>query len=189
MLLSSALAAQVQHGGLTVTYADARDARQLGTVFRAWDTATADLSRLGLTVPAHVRIRAALNAAQFASATGESAGIAAITRGATIHTQRLGALAARGLLPLTIRHEAFHTAQPPGLPRWLAEGLARTFSGEGARDQAGTTGLESMSSGELDAALRDRRPGRLSLAYLEATRRAATRLKAVGWKGVFAKGR
>lgn len=183
-LVSSGLAAQVRHGNLVVSYVDARDAEQLAAVFRAWDAAAGDLRRLGLPVPARVRIEAALNAAGFAQRTGEAAGIAAITRGATISTQRLGALAARGTLPVTIRHEAFHTAQPPGLPRWLAEGLARTFSGEGSRDPAGVTGLETLSESALSAALAGRQPARLTQAYVEATRRAAAKLRVGGWKGV-----
>ena len=186
-LVSSGLAAQVRHGSLSVNYVDAQDSQQLGTVFRAWDAAAIDLKRFGLPVPARVRIEASGNAAQFAGRTGEAAGIAAITRGATIYTQRLGALAARGTLPITIRHEAFHTAQPPGLPRWLAEGLARTFSGESSRDPAGVTGLETLSESALNAALEGRQPGKLAQAYVEATRRAAVKLKFGGWKRVFGK--
>lgn len=183
LLCSVAAAAQVQRGGLTVTYTGARDRLHLGSVFKTWETATHDLKALGLSPPVQIRIEAAASAADFAARTGEPSGIAASTRGAVIVTQRLTALALSGRLPTTIRHEAFHTAQPAGLPRWLAEGLARTFSGEAASDPGGPTGLGSLSSAALDARLMDRDPARLGPAYLEATRRAKQQIKVLGWRG------
>ena len=174
---------QVQHGRLSVSYADPRDRQQLGAVYKAWDTAARDLKELGLGLPANVRIEAAGNAADFAARTGEPANIAASTRGAVIHMQRLSALAGRGLLPTTVRHEAFHTAQPPGIPRWLAEGLARTFSGEGRADPHTPTGLEGLPDARLDAELLGRDPARLTAAYREATVRAAKLVRAQGWRG------
>ena len=183
-LWSGASAFTARHGRLTVTYADPRDRGQLGAVFRAFDAAVADLRGLGVSVPASVRVVAASGAADFAARTGEPAGIAASTLGSTIRTQRLSALAARGLLPVTIRHETFHTAQPKGIERWRAEGLARTFSGEAARDPGGPTGLEALSEPELDAALQDRNPARLSAAYREASRRVARLLRTRSWGAV-----
>ena len=161
-------AAQVQHGGLTIRYSDPHDRQQLGAVFRAWDAAARDLKAIGLPPPAQVKLVAAGNASDFAALTGEPANIAASTRGATIYTQRLTALAVAGRLPITIRHEAFHTAQPAGLPRWLAEGLARTFSGEAKNDPKEPTGLGSLSGERLDAQLLSRDPLRLKAAYAEA---------------------
>ena len=183
LLPPGAHAFEVQHGRLSVTYADPRDRQQLGAVYKAWDAAARDLKELGLELPANVRIEAAGNAADFAARTGEPANIAASTRGAVIRMQRLSALAGRGLLPVTVRHEAFHTAQPPGIPRWLAEGLARTFSGEGRADPRTPTGLEGMPDARLDAELLGRDPARLNAAYREATVRAAKLVRARGWKG------
>ncbi|GGO25519.1 hypothetical protein GCM10008949_15380 [Deinococcus humi] len=183
LLPPGAHAFEVQHGRLSVIFADPRDRQQLGAVYEAWDAAARDLKGLGLELPANVRIEAAGNAADFAARTGEPANIAASTRGAVIRTQRLSALAERGLLPTTVRHEAFHTAQPPGIPRWLAEGLARTFSGEGRADPRTPTGLEGMPDARLDAELLSRDPGRLSTAYREATVRAAKLVRARGWQG------
>ncbi|MFC3835212.1 MULTISPECIES: hypothetical protein [Deinococcus] len=172
----------VTHGTLTVTYTDPRDRAHLGLVFRTWAQATADLKALGLSVRP-VQLTAASSATDFARVTGEPASIAASTRGQTITTQRLGALAERGLLASTIRHEGFHTAQPPGLPRWLAEGLARLFSGEAAGDSAEPTGLTALSGAQLDARLLGRVPGQAGAAYREATRRAKVLVARVGWKG------
>lgn len=183
LLAPGAHAFQAQYGPLTVTYVDPRDRPQLGAVYKAWETAARDLKALGLAPPAKVRIEAAGHAADFAARTGEPVNIAASTRGAVIRTQRLSALAARGLLPTTIRHEAFHTAQPAGLPRWLAEGLARTFSGEAKADPRTPTGLEGVPDSRLDAELLNRDPTRLNAAYREATIRAARLVRARGWTG------
>ncbi len=175
---------RVQRGGLSVSYTDPRDRLQLGAVFGAWEAAVRDLRALGLSPPAQVTLAAAGSAADFAQRTGGAASLAAGTRGAAISTQRLTALARAGRLPATVRHEAFHTAQPPGLPRWLAEGLARIFSGEAGGDSAEPTGLAGLSDRALDARLLDRDPARQRAAYVEATRRAQRQLRAGGWPGV-----
>lgn len=187
LLLGAAPALTVREGRLSVTVRDPGDRAHLAAVFRAWREAERDLRDLGLRVP-DVRLEAALNAADFARRTGEGWFVAATTRGGVIHTQRLGALAARGTLLLTVRHEAFHTAQPPGLPRWLAEGLARLFSGEAAGDPADPTGLERVPGRDLDARLSARREADLTAAYREATRRAEQRVRARGWARVLAGG-
>ncbi len=184
MLWTGASAHSARHGRLTVQYADPRDRGQLGTVFRAFDAAVADLRALHLPLPASVHVVAAANAADFTARTGEPAGIAASTLHRTIRTQRLTALAARGLLPVTIRHETFHAAQPEGVARWRAEGLARTFSGESARDPDGPTGLESLPERALDAALQGRDPARLAAAYREASRRVGRLLRTRSWSAV-----
>lgn len=188
LLSSGARAFEVRHGSLTVTYQDPHDRQQLGVVFKAWDAAARDLRALGLPPPQLTRIEAALSAADLAARTNEPANIAASTQGATIHTQRFTALARSGLLPITIRHETFHTAQPAGIARWLAEGLARTFSGEGRSDPPGPTGLSSLSSEALSAQLLSRDPARLSAAYVEATRRAGLLVRAHGYRGALSAG-
>ncbi|GBF06771.1 hypothetical protein DAERI_100134 [Deinococcus aerius] len=177
--------ASAQGGRLDVAVSDPRDRAYLPAVFGAWRGAGRDLSALGLTLP-DTRLAAAASAADFARRTGEPWFVAATTRGAVIHTQRLGALAARGTLALTIRHEAFHVAQPRDLPRWLAEGLARLFSGEAGRDPPGPTGLEGLPEGTLSARLAARGEGDLSAAYREATRRARQLVRARGWARVLA---
>lgn len=174
--------------GLVVAYTDPRDRAALLEVFAAWRAARRDLRDLGLAAPA-ARIEAAGSAADFARRTGEPWFVAASTRGAVIRTQRLSALASRGAargLAVTVRHEAFHAAQPKGLPRFLAEGLARVFSGEAARDPAGPTGLEHRPDADLDALLAARDEATLGAAYVEATRRASRLVRVRGWRAVLA---
>jgi hypothetical protein len=167
---------------LTVTLHDSRDQAQLSTVFKAFKKARADLTEIGLEVKP-VKLEAFSSANAFARATGEPAFVAASTRDQTIRTQRLGALKTRGLLEFTVRHEVFHTAQPASLPRWLAEGLARHFSGEAARDSRAATGLEAITNGQLDGLLLARgSKTTLNTVYLEATRRAVKLIRTRGWR-------
>lgn len=176
-------------GGLTVRVAAPGDRVYVRDVTAAWTTARSDLDALGLALPP-VTIRAAKDANDFARTTGEAWFVAAVTKGPVVHTQRLGALDAKGTLTVTIRHELFHAAQPSTLPRWLAEGLARTFSGESRGDPAAKTGLESVSNDALDRLLAERRDERtLKAAYVEATRRAARQVHERGWRGALRIGR
>ena len=169
-------------GVLTVTIHDPRDKSQLATVFKTFKKAQADLTEIGLEITP-VRLEAFSNANAFAQATGEPSFVAASTRDQTIRTQRLEALKTRGWLEFTVRHELFHTAQPSSLPRWLAEGMARHFSGEDARDSGQPSGLESVSNAKLDRLLlaRDSKTA-LNLVYLEATRRAVKLIRTRGWE-------
>lgn len=167
---------------LTVTIHDPRDKAQVSTVFHAFQKARTDLKEIGLEVKP-VKFEAFSSANAFARATGEPAFVAASTRNQTIRTQRLEALQTRGLLEFTVRHELFHTAQPTSLSRWLAEGLARHFSGEDARDSGQPSGLESVSNGKLDELLLARgSKAALNFVYLEATRRAVKLIRSRGWK-------
>jgi hypothetical protein len=184
LVASIAFAAPLEFkfGLLTVTLQDARDQAQLATVFKAFKKAQTDLTEIGLEVKP-IKLEAFSSADAFARASGEPAFVAASTRDHTIRTQRLGALKTRGLLEFTIRHEVFHTAQPASLPRWLAEGLARHFSGEDARDSVQSSSLESVSNGKLDELLLARgSKTALNLVYLEATRRAVKLIRSRGWK-------
>ena len=173
---------EFKSGLLTVTIHDPRDKSQLATVFKAFKKAQSDLTEIGLEIKP-VKLEAFSSANAFTQATGEPSFVAASTRDQTIRTQRLGALKARGLLEFTVRHEVFHTAQPTGLPRWLAEGLARHFSGEDARDSKQPSGLEAVSNGKLDQLLlaRDSKNA-LNLVYLEATRRAVKLVRSKSWR-------
>ncbi len=180
---SSIQAAQtVSQNGLTVHYRAPNDRQELRTVFAAWATAKRNLAQMGVKVPA-IRVEASLNAANFAALTREPAGIAASTVGKIIYTQRLGALAGRGLLLYTIRHEVFHIVQPAGLSRWQAEGLARIFSGEIRTDPVGHTGFEQLTGPQLDEQLLNREPAALGRAYAEATARVQKLIGRVGWQG------
>lgn len=177
---------EARSGLLTVRYRDARDRAQLGFVFQTWRETVRDLERIGLSAKP-TRLEAYSSAQEFARATGEPWFVAASTLGSVIRTQRLSALQQRGTLQFTIRHEAFHTVQPARLPRWLAEGLARAFSGEHDRDPKTPTRLESVSDEALEALLLGRGDqSKLNLAYREAARRAARLVREQGWKAVLA---
>lgn len=186
-ILASSLGAlaasfEARDGLLTVRYRDPADRAQIAFVFEAWRDTVRDLERIGLK-PQPTTITAFSSAIEFARATGEPWFISASTLGTTIRTQRLGALRRRGMLWFTVRHESFHTVQPAALPRWLAEGLARHFSGEDVNDPQGTTGLEGVPDGALEERLLGRGDqSRLNAAYHEATRRAARLVQTKGWK-------
>jgi stage II sporulation protein D len=74
--------------------------------------------------------------ADFVAATGYPAWIAAATRGTRVELQPFATLERRGVLKQTLRHEYAHAvidALSHGrAPRWLSEGLAAHFAGEGA---------------------------------------------------------
>jgi hypothetical protein len=168
---------------LTIKYHDLRDKTHLEIVVLAWQEAQAKLRATGLE-PQAITLEAYASAAQFVKATGEPWFVAAVTQGKRIQTQRLGALKTRGILKFTILHEAFHTVQPTKLPRWLAEGLARIFSGENASDPNHTK-LEQVSEAQLNTVLEGRNAQiGLEQAYWEASRRAKNLLATRGWKSV-----
>lgn len=169
-------------GTLSIYYQVAADQQHLDTVFETWARTSQRLAKLGLKTGT-VQLIASRHAADFTQRTGKAAHIAGLTRGQTIYTQRLGALAQKQLLKSTIQHEAFHTAQPKHLPRWLAEGLARIFSEQTNQDPR-RTGLEHLSPQELNQALRQSPPKTLQLAYAEASNRAWHLLQRQGWQQV-----
>lgn len=172
-----------QTKNLTIRYHDPKDTSQLETVVLAWQEAQTKLRAIGLE-PQAITLEAYSSASEFTKATGEPWFVAAVTRGSRIQTQRLGALRARGILRFTILHEAFHTVQPAKLPRWLAEGLARIFSGENSSDPKQSK-LERLSETQLNVALEGRNAQiNLNQAYWEASRRARELLAARGWKAV-----
>jgi stage II sporulation protein D len=74
---------------------------------------------------------------EFVAATGQPWWVAGATRARRIQLQPIGALRRRRSLTPTLRHEYAHAViEELGqgrAPRWLAEGLAIHFAGEGAR--------------------------------------------------------
>jgi hypothetical protein len=183
MLPSSLAVSTFQTANLTIKYHDPKDKSQLEFVVLAWKDAQTKLRTIGLE-PQTVTLEAYASAAQFSKATGEPWFVAAVTQGKRIQTQRFGALKTRGILKFTILHEAFHTVQPSKLPRWLAEGLARIFSGENSSDP-NQTKLEDISQTQLNTVLEGRNAQiSLNQAYWEASRRAQKLLAARGWKSL-----
>lgn len=171
---------------ITVRVSTASDKPYVPRAAATLRAALAELAAVGLTGPSCLVIRAASSPADFVGRTGLDVRTAAVTtrRNAcpVIATQRLGVLAATGRLTAVLRHEAFHAVQPPGLPLWLAEGLARIFAGE--RDPAGRAGLQGISNDDLDRLLTH---AASPDAYQEATRRANALLTKSGWVGALAR--
>jgi stage II sporulation protein D len=71
----------------------------------------------------------------FIAATGQSWWAAGVTHGRRIELQPVNILRRRGILRTTLRHEYAHSVIEANggskVPRWLAEGLAIHFAGEG----------------------------------------------------------
>ena len=71
----------------------------------------------------------------FIAATGQSWWAAGVTHGGRIELQPVSVLRRRGFLRTTLRHEYAHSVIEANggsrVPRWLAEGLAINFAGEG----------------------------------------------------------
>jgi len=89
----------------------------------------------GLKLPDTVEVLIHATTQDFVAATGQSAWAAAVTHGRRIELQPLPVLERRGISRSTLRHEYAHAVMEANggtdVPRWLAEGLAIAFAGEG----------------------------------------------------------
>ena len=122
--------------------------------------------------------------ADFVAATGQPAWVAAATRGARVEMQPLSTLSRRRILQQALRHEMAHVfvsaLSRDRAPRWLTEGLAAHFAGEGqqfARHAPPT----KLSLDELEARLA--RPAAASetrALYAAAYREVAALVRAEG---------
>jgi stage II sporulation protein D len=92
----------------------------------------------------------------FTAATGQSWWAAGVTHGRRIELQPLALLRRRGILRSTLRHEYAHSVIEAnggtGVPRWLAEGLAISFAGEGPMLQRFSSKMQ-LSLEELERRL------------------------------------
>jgi stage II sporulation protein D len=92
----------------------------------------------------------------FVAATGQPAWVAGATRGRRIQLQPVGVLRRRRALTPTLRHEYAHAViEELGegrAPRWLAEGLAIHFAGEGVRSRS-VKGKVEFTTDELEEKL------------------------------------
>jgi hypothetical protein len=94
------------------------------------------LNRIGLqSLPSAIDVVYHETTQDFTASTGQSWWVAGLTHGRRIELQPLGVLKRRGILGSTLRHEYAHAVIEgiggSGVPRWLAEGLAINFAGEG----------------------------------------------------------
>ena len=115
--------------------------REVDQALRTLEAARADLRRrleaAALPWPALpvLEVYVYETTGDFTGATGEPAWAAAVTRGRRIETQPLTTLRRRSVLASVLRHEYAHAvveALSRGrAPRWLKEGLAAHFAGEG----------------------------------------------------------
>jgi stage II sporulation protein D len=111
------------------------------SVLATLETARADLMRRLSAAAVEPREAAIVNVvihettSSFVSATGEPAWAAGATRGRTIELQPIDVLRRRGIIVATLRHEFAHCVMESiaasRIPRWLAEGAAIHFAGEG----------------------------------------------------------
>jgi stage II sporulation protein D len=112
---------------------------EVKSVARQLEAARLDMfSRAG---PASIRLPEAVavvlhqTTPEFLAATGQSWWVAGVTRGSRIELQPLGVLRRRRILASTLRHEYAHAVMEINggdrAPRWLVEGLAIAFAGEG----------------------------------------------------------
>lgn len=88
-----------------------------------------------LSLPGSVEVIVHKTTQEFIAATGQSWWVAGVTRGRRIELQPIAVLRRRRILNSTLRHEYAHAViEVVGegrAPRWLAEGLAIAFAGEG----------------------------------------------------------
>jgi hypothetical protein len=124
-----------------VWYPADAEQREIDTVLRALEAARRDLRRrleaagVDPAVPSLVEVNIHRTTGDFAGATGQPPWAAGVTRGRRIELQPLAVLRRRGVLATTLRHEYAHVAiEALGrgrTPRWITEGLAAHFAGEG----------------------------------------------------------
>jgi len=162
---------------------------------RALEAAHADLSRrlarasAGGAAPDAVEVFAHATTGDFVGATGQPAWVAAVTSGRRVDLQPLGTLRRRGVLASVLRHELVHVAcEALGrgrAPRWLVEGLAAHFAGEGA-SLTRASGPLRLPLEELERRLA--RPGsaaEMRALYAAAYREAAALIRREGEAGAW----
>jgi hypothetical protein len=131
------------------------------TALRVLDKARAVMAqRLGddASLEALPRVEAVFYGAtgDFTAVTGQPAFVGGSARGAFIELQPLETLRRRGILETTLRHEYAHAViealKTAPVPRWLNEGVALEFAGEGA-GLSSKANLRELPEAELDGRL------------------------------------
>ena len=141
-------------------------------------------SRIGRQISFPLEIHLHATTASFVAATGLPGWASGATRPRRIDLQPLDLLDRRGILRNTLRHELVHTVLAqfnPECPRWLNEGLAIHFAGEG--DRYSSAGLPLRDQPDLPDLpdLDDRLTQRLSQRL---SQREARQLYGLAWRKV-----
>ena len=146
-------------------------------MLRTLEEARADISRrlslASLTLPIfRIEVIIYASTGDFTATTAQPSWAAAVTRGTRIELQPPEVLQRRGVLMSTLRHEYAHAvieALGRGrTPRWLAEGLAAHFAGEGEMLTRQTT-KNHPSLNEIERRLSlSPSPQEMSALYAEA---------------------
>jgi stage II sporulation protein D len=178
-----------------VSYPARVSRREVEAALRTLEAARADLSRrlgaasLELPGGAPVTVNIHATTGDFMSATGQPPWAAAATRGRTVELQPLAALRRRNALTTTLRHEYAHavieTLGRGRAPRWLAEGLAVHFAGEG-RALSRLAPRPGLARAELERRLaRPASAREMRALYAAAYREVQSLLRAEGEAGVW----
>jgi hypothetical protein len=169
--------------------------REVEEVLRILEIAQNDLAQrlhaasVNLTQTPMTEVTLHHSTGDFVTITGQPAWVAGATRGRTIHLQPLPTLRKRGILQTTLRHELTHAAlerlSHNRTPRWLSEGLAIHFAGEG-RFYPKTS--EKIATNELETKLAaPSSPAEMRILYATAYRAVQTLMQAQGEAKVWQK--
>jgi stage II sporulation protein D len=171
------------------------DLRQAEAALRILESARDDLVgrlekaslRLDVNSPFEVVIHS--STAEFIEATGHSGWAAGVTRGRKIELQPIELLRRRGILASALRHELAHAGievlSGGRSPRWLAEGLAIHFAGEG-RSMMRVEIESNLSLDELERRLsRPASPGETRKLYAAAYRALRALIRSEGESNVW----
>ncbi len=140
----------------------AMNPRQIDEARQILETASLDLrhrlrsASIPWAIPGAIEVRIHASTAEFIRATGLSGWASGATHDKRIELQPLNLLRHRGLLASTLRHELVHAVLGMGSdrssPRWLHEGLAIHFAGEGS-SLSKITPIKGLTLDELDRQL------------------------------------
>ncbi|HYL98491.1 MAG TPA: SpoIID/LytB domain-containing protein [Blastocatellia bacterium] len=127
---------------------------------------------------------------QFMAATGLPWWSAGVTHGSRIDLQPVRVLKRRGIVTTTLRHEYAHfvivTLSRKRAPRWIEEGLAAYFAGEGPLLNQDSGRQGSLSPDEIDRGLaQPASQPEMKHLYAAAYRRVTTMISAKGEPAVW----
>lgn len=145
-----------------ISYPHGTDQLTLGDALKTLESTRADLldriaaAKLRIDQFPALEVFVNRTTGDFVGRTGQPSWAAAATRGNHIELQPIELLQRRGTLVTTLRHELIHAAieslSRGKVPRWLAEGTALYFAGEGP-SLSRYAPKEKMSVDEIEAKL------------------------------------